>query len=104
MQVPNTDVITGADIMEKYRAIKATEPRDRSASFAPELTFEAGRVICRAPVTEGCTGEICLAFNITSDPVHNGKLMIGILESVWQALELVRLGRFDELKSSGVIS
>lgn len=65
--------------------------------FAPELIIADGTIrFCIPRLIDG--QDFGLAFAPTGDPRYDGKLLNTLRESIWQASELVRLGRADELR------
>ena len=95
----------GDKIRAEYAELVASEPRGMPDDFSPELSVhdhpEQGRnVICYARGTfpDGAKANVSLGFTMTRDPVKDGRLMLALWRSVWQAMELVRLGRLKEVE------
>lgn len=91
-------------VIRHMEEAQANEPRPMPDDWAPEFDVQDGNM-CRAYVRrreEPNPGEIALGCVLTNDDRQaNGKAIRQLFQSVWQGLELLRLGRFDELKSMG---
>ena len=95
----------GERIRAEYAALLATAPRDMPKDFGLNLTQET-RDGTTVTIWPGENGIGPLSFAHTEEIKQNGVAQYdrALRESAWYALELKRLGRFDSLKASGVLS
>lgn len=91
--------------MDQREEDSAALLREMPTDFSPEISVQdndKGRLVvgwARARFPSGKSAYISLGFQKTNDQKKDGKLMVCLRQAVWQAVELARLGREDELKN-----
>lgn len=88
-----------SDLQDEFDAFKASVPRDIPQMWMPALTIEDGTVVARAAAHDDPSKVVRLGFKIT-DPQTNGRAMGVLRHSVWQALEMYRLGRYNDVRDA----
>src|SRR5580692_692027 len=86
----------------ELQAMAANEPRPMPEGWAPDFHIEGNKCIARSVLPR--VADVSLGFELTEDRSANGHLLTLLFRSVWQALELARLGQTQGLESMTIVT
>jgi hypothetical protein len=84
-----------------FKAMQDNMPRDMPVGFAPDELWVENGAVRTSTYCVANKKHLELAFMLTDDRIQNARAMRALFQSAWQALELIRLDRADEVETMG---